>query len=100
MRRHISLFVVSVVLVLTAAPQFARAETSGTAPATQAASTSVCGKTVEDKLAAARQALQSTDDKATRAALTCLIEAVGALQTGKQQKIPFIYPPPTAGGAH
>jgi hypothetical protein len=39
---------------------------------------SACGPTVEDKLAAARKALQS-DDKATRAALACLIEATSAL---------------------
>jgi hypothetical protein len=37
-----------------------------------------CGATIEDNLAAAQKAIQS-DDKATRAALACLIEATAAL---------------------
>jgi hypothetical protein len=38
----------------------------------------LCGKTVEENLAAARQALQS-GDASQRAALACLIEATSAL---------------------
>ena len=37
-----------------------------------------CGATVEDNLAAAQKALQS-NDKATRAALVCLLEATSTL---------------------
>jgi hypothetical protein len=46
----------------------------------QGTSASSCGTTVDDKLAAARKALQTTD-KDTRAALACLIEAVSTLET-------------------
>ncbi len=65
-------------LVLLAAPQLARAEANGAPSATPAATTSSCGKTVEDKLAAARRALQ-TNDTASQAALACLIEATASL---------------------
>jgi hypothetical protein len=74
--RSRSLFVV-VALVLLVAPQSARAET-GSAPATQIAATSACGKTIDEKLAAAQKALQA-DDAAARPALACLIEATAAL---------------------
>jgi len=50
---------------------------SGSQPA-QSASAPSCGTTVDDKLAAARKALQA-NDKATRAALACLIAATSAL---------------------
>jgi hypothetical protein len=46
----------------------------------QGASAASCGTTVEANLTVARKALQS-NDKATRAALACLIEAVSTLQT-------------------
>jgi hypothetical protein len=46
----------------------------------QGASASSCGTTVDDKLAAARKALQANDN-ATRTALACLIEAVSTLET-------------------
>jgi hypothetical protein len=50
---------------------------SGSQPA-QSASAPSCGTTVDDKLAAARKALQANDN-ATRAALACLIAATSAL---------------------
>jgi hypothetical protein len=66
-----SLFIALTILILCATPQCARAgEASPASP--------VCGKTVEDNLTAARQALQSSD-KDSRAALACLIEATSAL---------------------
>jgi hypothetical protein len=40
-------------------------------------SPTACGATVQDDLAAARKALQ-TDDRATRVALVCLMEAISA----------------------
>jgi hypothetical protein len=46
----------------------------------QSASAPSCGTTVDEKLAAARKALQA-NDTATRTAIACLIEAVSALET-------------------
>jgi hypothetical protein len=45
-----------------------------------------CGTTVEENLAAARKALQS-DDKTTRAALACLIDAVSTLNAQRLDEV-------------
>jgi hypothetical protein len=68
-----------VALVLFMAPQFARAETDSAPPAIQTASASTCGKTIDEKLAAAQKALQSNGADA-RAAVGCLIEATTAIK--------------------
>jgi hypothetical protein len=60
------------------APQLARAETSATPTMQSDASVSTCGKTIDEKLAAAKR-LQP-NDAATRAALACLIEATIAIK--------------------
>lgn len=70
MHLRFSSFIALTILIIIAAPHFARA--SDTPPA------SLCGKTVEDNLAAARQALQSGDSD-SREALACLIEATAKL---------------------
>jgi hypothetical protein len=56
----------------------AASSTNSSPPATPSQSPAGCGATIEDNLAAAQKAMQS-DDKATRAALACLIEATAAL---------------------
>jgi aminoglycoside phosphotransferase family enzyme len=72
---------------------------------TQTGGTHACGKSIQENLAAARQALQS-NDTATRAALVCIAEATAALNervenldqgrsaTG-ELRAPFLdFPPP------
>jgi hypothetical protein len=49
-------------------------------------SESACGSTVEANLATARKALQSSD-RATRTALTCLIEAVSKLEIQSPDRV-------------
>jgi hypothetical protein len=66
-----SSFIAVTLLILFAAPQLARA-------AATSATSQGCGTTVEDNLAAARQALQSSNGN-QRAALACLIEATAGL---------------------
>jgi hypothetical protein len=62
----------------SAAAAPAASSTAPSPPATPGQSPEACGATIEDNLAAAQRAVQS-DDKATRAALVCLIEATAAL---------------------
>jgi hypothetical protein len=68
----------AVALVLIVVPQLARAEASA-ASATRNPSASACGKSIDDKLAAAQKALQG-NDAAMHAALACLIEATIAIK--------------------
>jgi hypothetical protein len=77
LRRRFSSLLICFVLALLAAPPSTRAE-NASPPAAQTGSARGCGTTVEDKLAAARKALQSNDQD-MRAALGCLIQATGIL---------------------
>ena len=76
LRRRSSSFLIPFALALLTTSQTARAAATSPAPPSQ--SPAGCGATIEDNLAAAQKAMQS-DDKATRAALACLIEATAAL---------------------
>ena len=72
LRRRSLSFLISIGLALLVAQPSARAE------AKRSINLQTCGTTIEENLTAARKALQS-DDKATRAALACLIEATSTL---------------------
>jgi len=76
LRRGSSSFLIPFALALLTTSQTVQA--TATSSATPGQSAAGCGATIEDNLAAAQKAMQS-DDKATRAALTCLIEATAAL---------------------
>jgi hypothetical protein len=71
-----SSFLIPFALALLTTSQTVQAAATSPAPPSQ--SPAGCGATIEDNLAAAQKAMQS-DDKATRAALACLIEATAAL---------------------
>jgi hypothetical protein len=71
-----SSFLIPFALALLTTSQTAQAAATSPAPPSQ--SPAGCGATIEDNLAAAQKAIQS-DDKATRAALACLIQATAAL---------------------
>jgi hypothetical protein len=77
--RRIALLALVAIVSCFSNPTFAAANdiSSETKPV-QSASAPSCGTTVDDKLAAARKALQANDN-ATRAALACLIAATSAL---------------------
>lgn len=73
MRDIVAAFLVAVFLCVS--PALANSATQSI----QNESTSSCGTTVDDKLAAARKAVQSGDKAAQQTALACLIEAVSTL---------------------
>ena len=79
--RRIALLALVAIFSCFSNPTFSIANdiSSGSQPA-QSASAPSCGITVDDKLAAARKALQANDN-ATHTALACLIEAVSTLET-------------------
>jgi hypothetical protein len=77
--RRIALLALAAIVSCFSNSTFATAKdiSSGSQPP-QSTSAPSCGTTVDDKLAAARKALQANDN-ATRAALACLIAATSAL---------------------
>jgi hypothetical protein len=84
LRLRFSTVYLPIALALIIGAQFARA--NETLTATQAKSAQACGTTIEDNVSAARKALQS-NDKTTRAALACLIDAVSALNAEKCEAV-------------
>jgi hypothetical protein len=76
LRRGSSSFLIPFALALLTTSQTTLA--AATSPAPQSQTLAGCGATIEDNLAAAQKAMQS-DEKATRAALACLIEATATL---------------------
>jgi len=81
------------ILVLNAVPMSAQADTSLPKSTNQYEPTSACGATIDDNLAAAQKAFESTD-AAMRSAFSCLLKATIALNT--KVKTDESTPPPVA----